>query len=90
MITKDYRVLKAKGVVIIKIDGSQPEYLRPGYNTTTGEVFQTRSDMVDTFVLQARRAELVEEIKDIDAMIIDIGVKLEEKAIELTAEKVLP
>jgi len=90
MITKDYRVLKAKGVVIIKIDGAQPEYLRPGYNTTTGEVFQTRSDMVDTFVLQARRAELVEEIKDIDAMIIDIGVKLEEKAIELTAEKVLP
>jgi len=90
MVTKDYRVLKAKGVVVIKVDGTQPEYLRPGYDTTTGNVSQERSDMVDTTDLQAKRAELIEEIKDIDAMIIDIGVKLEEKAIELTAEKVLP
>lgn len=90
MIAKDYRVLKAKGVVEIKIDGSQPEYLRPGYDTTTGDVFQTRSDMVDTSVLQARRAELVEEIKDTDAMLADVGKVLDAKAIELVTEKVIP
>jgi len=90
MIAKDYRVLKAKGVVEIKTDGAQPEYLRPGYDTTTGEVSQTRSDMVDTSVLQARRAELVEEIKDIDAMLVDVGQILDAKAAELVTEKVIP
>ena len=90
MITKDYRVLKAKGVVEIKIDGSRPEYLRPGYNMTTGAVSQTRSDMVDTSVLQAKRAELVEEIKDIDALLADVGAALKIKAVELAEVKETP
>jgi len=90
MIAKDYRVLKLKGVVEIKVNGAQPEYLRPGYNMTTGAVSQTRSDMVDTSVLQARRAELVEEIKDIDAMLADVGKVLDAKAAELTTVKVIP
>ena len=90
MIAKDYRVLKAKGVVEINIDGSRPEYLRPGYNMITGAVFQTRSDMVDTSVLQAKRAELVEEIKDIDALLADVGAALKIKAVELAEVKETP
>ena len=90
MIAKDYQVLKLKGVVEIKVNGAQPEYLRPGYNMTTRAVSQTRSDMVNTSVLQARKAELVEEIKDIDAMLADVGKVLDAKAAELTTEKVIP
>jgi len=90
MIAKNYRVLKAKGVVEIKVTGAQPEYLRPGYDMITGDVLQVRSDMIDTSFLQARREDLVEEIKDVDALLADVGAKLEEKSEELMIEKVIP
>ena len=90
MITKDYRTLKEKGVTEISVSGTMPEYSRPSYNSITGEVSQTRSDSVYTADLEARRAELVEKIKDIDAMLADISTALSLKAAEIGEEKTVP
>lgn len=70
MIAKDYRVLKAKGVTEIQPDGT---YLRPLYDQSTGEVVQTRSDIVDDTVILERRTELIEEIADIDEFLTDFN-----------------
>ena len=90
MIAKDYRTLKSKGVTEISLFGTTPEYNRPIYNTITGEISQTRSDAVYTADLEKRRLELVEEIKDIDAMLYDISTALSEKAVDIGLEKVIP
>ncbi len=90
MISKDYRALKAKNVTEIKTDGTMPVFERPLYNTITGSVSQIRSDSVYTADLEARRAELVEEIKDIDAMLADISTALSLKATEIGETKELP
>ena len=83
MISKDYRALKAKNVTEIKTDGTMAVFERPFYNIITGSVSQIRSDSVYTADLEARRAELVEEIKDIDAMLADISTALSLKATEI-------
>jgi len=90
MTVKDYRILKAKGVADVFIDGTTPTYSRPLYNSITGEVSQTRSDSIYTSDIEARRAELVEEIKDIDALLSDISTALSEKAADLGEEKTVP
>ena len=77
MIAKDYRVLKSKGVVEINTEKEYPEYLRPVYNSITGDVFQIRSDVINVTVLKTRRAELLEEINDISALLADVGAALD-------------
>lgn len=90
MIAQDYRLLKAKGVVEISAEKSQPEYIRPIYNSITGNVAQSRVDSVDITALTERRAALVEEIKDIDAFLADVSEALSEKAATLNETKETP
>jgi hypothetical protein len=51
------------------------EFHRPIFNKVTGNVLQSRVDIVNKSAIEARRAELVEELKDIDAFLADYGVK---------------
>ena len=89
MIAKDYRILRGKGVVEITVT-DKPRYKRPSFDPTTGNVSQERNDVVDTIALSARRTELVNEIKDIDAFLRDVGLALDENAAELMEDKDIP
>ncbi len=86
-----YRTLKSLGNVSINLNGTQPELHRKLYNEDTGDLItEPRVDVFDVDELRVKRATLLEEIKDLDALLVDAGIAFDAKAAELQEDSEMP
>lgn len=86
----EYKALKALGKVSIDVDGTQPVLSRIYHDSVTGEFMSPRIDAIDVDYLSKYREVLLNKIKDIEALVVDVTLALERKAGELAEPKELP
>ncbi len=86
-----YRILKGLGNVSINLDGMQPELHRKFHDEDTEDlVIEPRVDVFDVDELTEKRAILLEGLKDLDALLVDIGLALDAKASEMQEPPEMP
>ena len=87
----EYRKLKQLGKANINLDGVQPELYRDLHDINTGEILlEPRIDVIDTNYLDIARAELLDKIKDIDELRVDVANAIEVKTQGLKDPQELP
>lgn len=87
----NYRVLKQLEKVSINLDGTQPELSRILHSESTGEVRpEPRIDVINVGSLTEIRANLLDSIKDIDVLLVDVANAIAAKAHELKLPPELP
>ena len=77
----DYRKLKSREMIEIDTSDERPVLKRNLYELNGDQ--KLREDVLDIESLTEKRKNLLSEIDDIDALLVDVGVKLEEKAEEM-------
>ena len=77
----DYRKLKSREMIEIDTSDEGPVLKRNLYELNGDQ--KLREDVLDIESLTEKRKNLLSEIDDIDALLVDVGVKLEEKAEEM-------
>ena len=77
----DYRKLKSREMIEIDTSDERPVLKRNLYELNGDQ--KLREDVLDIESLTEKRKNLLSGIDDIDALLVDVGVKLEEKAEEM-------